>query len=68
MSGVQNCGRALERMIQCIVLAVELSPPTFTSDPPDIIHVMNAPIFRHFSTPVYYCEHKQKVKTGEVWE
>ena len=39
--------------------------PMFTSD---VIHVMCAPIFRQSSTPMYYCEHKQNVKTCEAWE
>ena len=46
-------------------LGVGYVPPTFTSD---VIHVMCAPIFRQSSTPMYYCERKQNVKTGEAWE
>ena len=26
------------------------------------------PVFHRSSTPEHYCEHKGKVKTGEVWE
>ena len=26
------------------------------------------PVFRRSSAPVYYCERKRKVKTGEAWE
>ena len=42
--------------------------PMSTSHPPDVIHVMNAPRPSRSSTPMYYCERKRKVKTGEAWE
>ena len=42
-SGVQNCGRALKQIIQCIVLAVGTLPLPSTSHLPDIIHVINVP-------------------------
>ena len=37
----------------------------FTLRPPDITHIISVtlPIFRHFSTFVYYTEHKLKNKT-----
>ena len=72
MSGVQNCGRALERMIQYIVLAVRPLPP--------YVHIASTwchsrdkcsqafPVLRHSTTPVYCCERKQMVKMGEAWE
>ena len=47
------------------------SSPTSTSCPPDVIHMMNVPrpsLFSRSSAPMYYCEHKWKVKTGEAWE
>ena len=89
-SGVQNCSRALEWMMQCVVLAVGPLPPlrpphvhlastsrpprvhlTSTSRPPHV-HLTSftwwvlpgLPHFHWSSTPVYYCECKQKVKTG----
>ena len=30
-------------MVQCIVIGVGPSPPTSTSCPPDVIHMMNEP-------------------------
>ena len=42
-SGARKRGRALERMVLCVVLAVGPLPPMSTSRPPDVIHVMNAP-------------------------
>ena len=42
MSEVQNCNRALERMIQCVALAVGPHLAS-TLHPPDVIHMMNAP-------------------------
>ena len=44
-SGVRKRGRALERMVLCVVLAVGPlpGPPTSTLRLPDVIHVMNAP-------------------------
>ena len=71
-SGAQTCGRALKTDdSQCVVLAVELLPPTSTSRD---IHVVNAPrpsslfFFCWPSAPMCYCEHKQKVKREEAWE
>ena len=71
-SGAQTCGRALKTDdSQRVVLAVELLPPTSTSHH---IHVMNAPrpfslfFFCRPSAPMYYCEHKQKVKREEAGE
>ena len=65
-SGAQTCSRTFKTDdSQCVVLAAELLPPTSTSRH---IHVMNAPrpsslfFFCRSSAPVYYCEHKQKVK------
>ena len=59
-SGVRNCNRALERMIQCIVLSVGPLPPT--SNPPRI-HLTSftwwmLPGLPH-SSPAVYCEHKR---------
>ena len=57
-SWVQNCGRALKWMIQCVVLGPYL--PMSTLRPPNIIHVMNAPrpslFFCWSSTTMYCCE------------
>ena len=44
-SGVQNFGKVLKRMIQCVVLAVGPLPPASTSRPPNVIYMMNAPDF-----------------------
>ena len=59
-SGVRNCNRVLERMIQCIVLSVVPLPPT--SNPPRI-HLTSftwwmLPGLPHSSPGVYYCERK----------
>ena len=31
-------------------------------------YIVDSGCIRWSSAPVYYCEHKQKVKTGEAWE
>ena len=63
-SGIQNYDRKLDRMIQCIVLAVWL-PPTSTSCPPDVIHVTNAHRPPSFFA-MYYCERKQRRPGNEM--
>ena len=42
-SGARKRGRALERMVLCVVWQLKPSPPMSTLCPPDVIHVMNAP-------------------------
>ena len=58
MSGVQNCNRALERMIQCIVLAVGPLPLR-----PPHVHLTfmwwMLPGLPHSSPAMYYCECKR---------
>ena len=44
-SRVQNCDRALERMVQCIVLAVGALLPYIHLESTDVIHMMNAQAF-----------------------
>ena len=69
MSGVQNCDRALEPMIQCIVLAVSpLPPPTFTLHLPDIVHMLNVPSPSRSSPAMYYCERKWERPGSEARE
>ena len=66
-SGVQKCGRALKRIVLCVVLAVGLPPPTSTSRPPDVIHMMNAPRpspFLNFPIPCSIVNTNQRSK----WE
>ena len=65
MSGGQNCGRALEQMIQCVALAVRPFPPYIHLSPPDVTRdecSKGFPTFYLSSTPVYQCECKRKVK------
>ena len=42
-SGAQKHSGALEWMVLCVVLAVGPLPPTSTSRPPDVIHMMTVP-------------------------
>ena len=70
-SGVRKCNKAPEQMILCVVLAVGPLPPyvhlasTRRHSCDECYHAF--PIFR-WSSPVYYCEHKPKVKAWEAWE
>ena len=76
LSGVQNCCRPLEWMIQVRCFWSWALPSyihfTSTSRPPDVILVMNEPrssvFFCCSFAFVYYRECKQNIKTGEAWE
>ena len=58
-SGIQNCGRALELMIHCVILAVGPFLPTYTSCSLDVIKVLSI-------TPVYCCDRNtNEGKNGE---
>ena len=67
MSGVRRRGRALERMILCVVLPVGPLPPyvhlVFTWRHSCDECSQTFPIFHQSSTLVHYCERKWKVKT-----
>ena len=74
---VQNCSRMLERMIQCIVIAVGPFLLMSTLHLPDIIHVIMRPGLPVLSPPcniprVYkllnILNANQRTKTGEPWE
>ena len=41
----------------------QCGPPTFTSSPPDVIHMISVPMPSHSSAFVHYTERKPKNKT-----
>ena len=68
MSWVQNCGRALKRMIQCVVFAVGPLPLTSFWCPPDITHMMDETrpslFFLRSSASVYILNANRRTKNG----
>ena len=55
-----------------LYLVIGHGPPTFTSRPPDIIHVIGvprpSPFFALFRFRVLYWMRTKEQKTGEAWE
>ena len=71
--GVQNCGRALERMIQCVAWWLGPYPPTSTSCPPSWRYSRNEcfPGLPSFSELFCFCVllwTKTEGKTRKAWE
>jgi len=71
--GVQNCGRALERMIQCVAWWLGPYPPTSTSCPPSWRYSRNEcfPGLPSFSELFCFCVllwTQTEGKTRKAWE
>ena len=58
MSGLQDCGRVLEGIIQWVTSVVEPLSSTSSLCLPDIIHMMNETRPSLFYTALHYCECK----------